>query len=336
MSVSIKDIANALNLSKATVSWILSDQGESKGFSEKTIKRVKEYAKSVNYRPNLVARSLSLGFSKTLGLVIPFLRDSYYAQMAYYIEKEAAKNGYSLIVCSSEGDGNKEYELIYTLIAKRVDGLIIAPTKTEVKGIKYLQKLDIPFVLVDRYYQNMETNYVIVDNFGSAYELVEALVNKGAEKIATLVTDAHLFVMKQRVEGYSAALREAGVKEDFALKVFVDRQNYKVDIDEKLDCLFREVPDVDSFFFTTHYLAMAAIRYMVKRGVDYHRFKMGVFHTMAGLDVLAPEMAATVFPIEELGAEAVDILLANIREGKDFVLQAKVLQNTFLSSIGDE
>ena len=336
MSVSIKDIANALNLSKATVSWILSGQGESKGFSEKTIKRVKEYAKSVNYRPNLVARSLSLGFSKTLGLVIPFLRDSYYAQMAYYIEKEAAKNGYSLIVCSSEGDGNKEYELIYTLIAKRVDGLIIAPTKTEVKGIKYLQKLDIPFVLVDRYYQNMESNYVIVDNFGSAYELVEALVNKGAEKIATLVTDAHLFVMKQRVEGYSAALREAGVKEDFALKVFVDRQNYRVDIDEKLDCLFREVPDVDGFFFTTHYLAMAAIRYMVKRGVDYHRFKMGVFHTMAGLDVLAPEMAATVFPIEELGAEAVDILLANIREGKDFVLQAKVLQNTFLPSIGDE
>ncbi|MCZ8371661.1 LacI family DNA-binding transcriptional regulator [Phocaeicola sp. KGMB11183] len=336
MSVSIKDIANALNLSKATVSWILSGQGESKGFSEKTIKRVKEYAKSVNYRPNLVARSLSLGFSKTLGLVIPFLRDSYYAQMAYYIEKEAAKNGYSLIVCSSEGDGNKEYELIYTLIAKRVDGLIIAPTKTEVKGIKYLQKLDIPFVLVDRYYQNMETNYVIVDNFGSAYELVEALVNKGAKKIATLVTDAHLFVMKQRVEGYSAALREAGVKEDFALKVFVDRQNYRVDIDEKLDCLFREVPDVDGFFFTTHYLAMAAIRYMVKRGVDYHRFKMGVFHTMAGLDVLAPEMAATVFPIEELGAEAVDILLANIREGKDFVLQAKVLQNTFLPSIGDE
>lgn len=336
MSVSIKDIANALNLSKATVSWILSGQGESKGFSEKTIKRVKEYAKSVNYRPNLVARSLSLGFSKTLGLVIPFLRDSYYAQMAYYIEKEAAKNGYSLIVCSSEGDGNKEYELIYTLIAKRVDGLIIAPTKTEVKGIKYLQKLDIPFVLVDRYYQNMETNYVIVDNFGSAYELVEALVNKGAEKIATLVTDAHLFVMKQRVEGYSAALREAGVKEDFALKVFVDRQNYRVDIDEKLDCLFREVPDVDGFFFATHYLAMAAIRYMVKRGVDYHRFKMGVFHTMAGLDVLAPEMAATVFPIEELGAEAVDILLANICEGKDFVLQAKVLQNTFLPSIGDE
>lgn len=336
MNVSIKDIANALNLSKATVSWILSGQGVSKGFSEKTIKRVQEYAKLVNYRPNLVARSLSLGFSKTLGLIIPFLRDSYYAQMAYYIEKEAAKNGYSLIVCSSEGDGNKEYELIYTLIEKRVDGLIVAPTKTEVKGIKYLQKLDIPFVLVDRYYQNMETNYVIVDNFGSAYELVNFLITKGARKIAILVTDAHLFVMKQRVEGYSAALRESGVVDDYTLKVFVDRQTYKVDVYEKLDCLFQDVPDVDGFFFTTHYLAMASICYMVKRGIDFHRFKMGVFHTMAGLDVLAPEMSSMVFPIEKLGAESVNILLNNICEGKEFVLQAKVLQNTFLPCIGEE
>lgn len=336
MNVSIKDIANALNLSKATVSWILSGQGVSKGFSEKTIKRVQEYAKLVNYRPNLVARSLSLGFSKTLGLIIPFLRDSYYAQMAYYIEKEAAKNGYSLIVCSSEGDGNKEYELIYTLIEKRVDGLIVAPTKTEVKGIKYLQKLDIPFVLVDRYYQNMETNYVIVDNFGSAYELVNFMITKGARKIAVLVTDAHLFVMKQRVEGYSAALRESGVVDDYTLKVFVDRQTYKVDVYEKLDCLFQDVPEVDGFFFTTHYLAMAAICYMVKRGIDFHRFKMGVFHTMAGLDVLAPEMSSMVFPIEKLGAESVNILLNNICEGKEFVLQAKVLQNTFLPCIGEE
>lgn len=335
MNVSIKDIANALNLSKATVSWILSGQGVSKGFSEKTIKRVQEYAKSVNYRPNLVARSLSLGFSKTLGLIIPFLRDSYYAQMAYYIEKEAAKNGYSLIVCSSEGDGNKEYELIYTLIEKRVDGLIVAPTKTEVKGIKYLQKLDIPFVLVDRYYQNMETNYVIVDNFGSAYELVNFLITKGARKIAILVTDAHLFVMKQRVEGYSAALRESGMVDDYTLKVFVDRQTYKVDVYEKLDCLFQDVPDVDGFFFTTHYLAMAAICYMVKRGIDFHRFRMGVFHMMAGLDVLAPEMSSMMFPIETLGAESVNILLNNICEGKKSVLQAKVLQNNFLPCIGE-
>ena len=112
MNASIKDIAQALNLSKATVSWILSDQGETKGFSQATIKRVKEYADSVNYRPNLLARSLSLGTSNTIGLIIPFIGDTFYAQLVQAIEQEAVRNKYVLMVCSSEGDGEIEFELI--------------------------------------------------------------------------------------------------------------------------------------------------------------------------------------------------------------------------------
>lgn len=155
MKVSLKNIAEALNLSKATVSWILSGQGEAKGFSEATIKRVKDYAESVNYRPNLLARSLSLGTSNTIGLIIPFLGDTFYAQLASAIELEAARNKYALIVCSSEGDGDKEFELIRTLKAKQVDGVIIAPTKVSKKGIDLLSEETFPYVLVDRYYPNL-------------------------------------------------------------------------------------------------------------------------------------------------------------------------------------
>lgn len=334
MGFSIKDIAAELGLSKATVSWILSGQGESKGFSEKTIKRVKEYAESVNYRPNMVARSLSLGFSKTLGLIIPFLRDSFYAQLAYYIEKEAAKNGYSLIVCSSEGDGDKESDLIHALIAKRVDGMIIAPTKTNVKGIEYLQTQKCPFVLVDRFFQNISTNYVIVDNFQSSYDLVKLLINKGAKKIAIIVTEVHLYVIKQRVEGYRRALRDAGLEDSLALEIFVDRENYRTDIYEKLDCLFQEDSEVDGFFFATHYLAMASIRYFVSKGVNYHRFIMGSVHTMDGLDVLAPNMSVTLFPLEELGENSIRVLLENISEGVEYQYQSCVLQNKLLPEIG--
>ena len=135
MKVSIKDIAQALNLSKATVSWILSGQGPAKGFSDTTIKRVKDYAESVNYRPNLLARSLSLGTTNTIGLIIPFIGDTFYAQLVQAIESEAARNKYVLIVCSSEGDGDKEYELVKMLRSKQVDGIVIAPTKVSRKGV---------------------------------------------------------------------------------------------------------------------------------------------------------------------------------------------------------
>lgn len=332
MKISLKDIAQALNLSKATISWILSGQGEAKGFSEATIKRVKEYADSVNYRPNLLARSLSLGTSTTLGLIIPFIGDTFYAQLAQAIETEAVRNNYVLIVCSSEGDGNKEYKLIQMLKSKQVDGIIIAPTKVSRKGIDLLVKDSLPFVLVDRYYPNVPTNYVIVNNSQACYDLVYHLGSKGAKKIVLLTTDVHLYVMKQRIEGYRKALKDQNLSNDLSLEVFVDRQNYKIDIVDKLDYLFREVPDVDGFFFSTHYLALEAIRYFIEHKIDYlNRFLMGCFHETTALDILAPKMSISRMPILEMGVESVKMLLENIQD-KDFKSKTVILENELLPS----
>lgn len=330
MNVSIKDIAQALKLSKATVSWILSGQGPAKGFSEATIKRVKEYADSVNYRPNLLARSLSLGTTNTIGLIIPFIGDTFYAQLVQAIEQEAVKNKYVLIVCSSEGDGDKEYELVKMLRSKQVDGIIIAPTKISKKGVNLLLKDHFPFVLVDRYFPNVDSNYVIVNNSECCYDLVYHLGKKGARKIALITTDVHLYVMKQRIDGYRKALADLKVKNDLDLEVFVERQTYKTDITDKLDCLFDEVPDVDGFFFSTHYLALEAIRYFIDHKIDYHtRFHMGCFHETIALDILSPEMSITRMPIPEMGAQAIRMLLENIRD-KDFKPKGIVLKNLFI------
>lgn len=332
MKVSLKDIAQALNLSKATISWILSGQGEAKGFSEATIKRVKEYADSVNYRPNQVARSLSLGTSNTLGLIIPFIGDTFYAQLAQAIETEAARNNYALFVCSSEGDGDKEYKLIQMLKSKQVDGIIVAPTKVSKKGIDLLVKDSLPFVLVDRYYPNLPTNYVIVNNSQSCYDLVYHIGKKGAKKIVLLTTDVHLYVMKQRIEGYRKALIDLNLSNDLSLEVFVDRQNYKMDIVDKLDYLFSELPDVDGFFFSTHYLALEAIRYFIERNIDYKtKFQMACFHETTSLDILAPRMSISRMPIREMGVESVKILLESI-QNKEADYKAVVLDNELLPS----
>ena len=330
MKVSIKDIAQALNLSKATVSWILSGQGPAKGFSDTTIKRVKDYAESVNYRPNLLARSLSLGTTNTIGLIIPFIGDTFYAQLVQAIESEAARNKYVLIVCSSEGDGDKEYELVKMLRSKQVDGIVIAPTKVSRKGVNLLLKDSLPFVLVDRYFPNVDTNYVIVNNCQCCYDLTYHLIKKGSRKIALITTDVHLYVMKKRIDGYRKALRDLDVDNDMSLEIFVDRQNYKTDIVDKLDCLFEEVPDVDGFFFSTHYLALESIRYFISNKIDYHtRFNMGCFHETTALDILSPEMSISRMPIEQMGIQAIQILLENIRD-KNFSHKGVVVNNQFI------
>lgn len=334
MKTSIKDIAQELNLSKATISWILSGKGEEKGFNAATIKRVKDYAEQINYQPNLLARSLSLGVSHTIGLIIPFIGDTFYASLTQAIEREADKHGYALIVCSSEGDGNKEFELTKILKAKQVDGIIIAPTKQHHKSVDYLVADSIPFVFVDRYYPDINTNYVIVNNSEACRETVSHLLKQGARKITLLATDTHLHVMQQRITGYRTALEKAGLHTNPSLEIIIDRNTYKKDIIQKLDGLFALCPDVDGFFFSTHYLAMEALRYFISRKIDYHgRFRMGCFHETGGLDIMAPEMCVTLMQLDRIGSETVKILLENIAAGKDYEYKHVIVENIFQPSI---
>lgn len=192
-----------------------------------------------------------------------------------------------------------------------------------------LSKGVLPYVLVDRYYPNLESNYVIVNNSKSCYDVVYHIGKKGSKKIAILTTDMHLLVMKQRLEGYRNALQDLGHDIKLSLELFVNRAHYQTDIIDKLDILFQEEPDVDGFFFSTHYLALEAIRYFIDHKIDYHRFHMGSFHDTPALDILAPEMCISRMPIDKLGFESVRILLDNIRNKETFSYQNIILDNEF-------
>ena len=315
MTISLKDIAQQLNLSKTAVSWILSGKGRERRFSQATIDRVLQYAKDFNYQPNLLARSLSLGYTDTIGLIIPALGDTYYSQLAYAIETEAEKQNFILTICSSEGDGERENNLIKALKAKKVDGLVIVPSKKSNSGILELINEKFPFVLIDRFYPELKTNYIIVDNEESSRQLVNHLIQRGSRKIALVSADVHLLVMKMRHDGYYSALREAGIPIDPGLLKVVSRKNYAEDIIYKLNELFAEDPDVDSFYFTTHYLALETLRYFINHNIDYRRkFELACFHDTYALDVLAPNMAVSKMPIEEMSKQAITILLENIRK----------------------
>jgi LacI family transcriptional regulator len=314
MSVSLKDIAQSLHLSKTTVSWILSGKGKERRISQATIDLVMAFAQQVNYRPNLLARSLSVGFTDTIGLIIPAIGDTFYAQLAHSIEKEARQFNYMLTICSSEGDGETENNLIEALKSKRVDGLIIVPTKKSSTGISRLMQEQFPFVLVDRYFPDLKTNFIIVDNEQSSSKLVQHLISKGSTRVAVLTTDVHLRVMQNRLKGYYHALGESCIAGDHRLLKVVSRVDYVKDSVRVLDELFAQVPDVDGFYFTTHYLAMEALRYFIVRNIDFAgRFNLACFHHTVALDVMAPGMSYAKMPVDIMGARAVQILSQSIR-----------------------
>ena len=127
MRTSLKDIASKLNLSITTVSWVLSGKGDEKNISKNTQEKIIKCAAEMSYQPNLLARSLNLGVSNTIGLILPSISDRFFSQIAESVKKEALKYGYSLMIGNSHSETSLENNMIETLKAKQVDGIIVAP-----------------------------------------------------------------------------------------------------------------------------------------------------------------------------------------------------------------
>ncbi len=323
MKISLKNIADTLKLSKTTVSWVLSGIGDEKGISKETQERVFKCAKELNYEPNLLARGLNTGISGTVGLILPSISDSFYSRVAREVEIAAEERGYSLMIGSSDSLIEKEDRMIRLFKAKQVDGIILAPTKISKKETERLIKEEYPLVLFDRYFHELETNYIIIDNEESSYKLVSHLLEKGFRKIAVITTNPHLRTLNMRREGYARALMEAGIGVDFNLYGEVTYANYEEDLFRVLDHILSKVPDVDGFFFTTHILALEAFNYFFEKGIDINngRYGLACIHEVPSFKVLAPKMSIARMPIEDIGKNAVRMLLKAI-DGK--IAQKKV------------
>ncbi len=313
MKTSLKNIAESLKLSKTTVSWVLAGKGDEKGISLATQEKVFSYAKSLNYQPNLLARSLNTGISGTIGLIIPDITDSFYSKVACSIEREAEERGYSLMIGNSESEIKRENNLIRLFKAKQVDGLIIAPTKISKIEIQNLVDESFPLVLFDRYFPEMKTSYVIIDNEECSYKLVHKMIQNGARKIAIITTNAHLRTMNMRREGYSRALLEENIPIDANLYGEVPFVDYEKNINKTLDRIFERIPDVDGFFFTTHILALEAFRYFYGKGIKINDgYELACIHSVSAMRVLAPKMMIAQMPIDKIGKDSIEVLLKSI------------------------
>lgn len=311
--VSLKDIAEILGLSKTTVSWVLSNQGDKKGVSEATQNLVYECADRLNYQPNHLARSLNTGTTKTIGLILPSISDSFYSSVAKGIVSEVEKHGYTLMIGSSESDIIREEKMVRAFKMKHVDGIILAPMKHSKEEIENLLKENFPFTLFDRSFDELNTNSVMIENENASYQLVKHLINKGLRKIAILTTNTHLNTLKLRHNGYLRALREARIAPDPRLLGETLISNYEEYVPVILDRIYKEVPDVEGFFFATHILAIESFNYFAKKGININKgTNFCCMHTTAGFNILAPEMSIAHMPTTDIGRNAVRLLLKEI------------------------
>lgn len=211
-AVTIKDIAKALGLSTSTVSRALRDSYE---ISPETKKLVLEYAARINYHPNPIALSLKERRSRSIGVIVSEIANSFFSQAIDGIESIAYKNGYNVIISQTRESFDREVSNIHYLTSRSIDGLIVS-VASETKDFSTFRELNdrgMPIVFFDRIVNEVNTHKVVVDNYKGAYDATKHLLENGYRQIAAIANSEVLSITKDRLAGYKAALADHGIKE---------------------------------------------------------------------------------------------------------------------------
>ncbi|MFT4060863.1 MAG: LacI family DNA-binding transcriptional regulator [Edaphocola sp.] len=205
--VTIKDIAKALGFSTSTVSRALRDSHEISGDTKKA---VLAYADQVNYRPNPIAQNLKDRRSKSIGVMVSEIANSFFSQVIDGIESVAYNNGYHVIIAQTHELLEKEKEAMNYLASRSVDGIVMSLSgeTANIEHLMYLHKMGMPFVFFDRVTDKIDTYRVSSDNVKAAYEGTMHLLENGFKRVAFLGNAPHLSIVRDRRSGYERAIEK--------------------------------------------------------------------------------------------------------------------------------
>ncbi|PST83071.1 LacI family transcriptional regulator [Pedobacter yulinensis] len=311
--VSIKDIAQAVGVSTALVSYVLNNKEKEARVGQKIAEVIRVKARELGYQPNQIAKSLKTGRSQTIGLIVADISNPFFANIARTIEDEAKKYNYTVIFGSSDEAADKSQNLINILLERQVDGFIIAPTEGSEEQIRSLQDQRIPFVLIDRYFPDIQTNFVVTNNYQASYQAVRHLAGQHRKKIAMIAYKSELVHMKERERGYLDALKDSGLDSDLNLVKEISYNFIQREVGEVMGQLMRGHPDIDAFFFGSNALSMGGLRYLNRNNYRIpETISVVCFDESEAFDLFYAPLTFVNQPLLEMGKEAVRILAEQI------------------------
>jgi LacI family transcriptional regulator len=206
----IKEVAARANVSSATVSHVING---TRFVSDQVREQVLKAMDELGYRPNALARSLRSGFTHTLGLILPDSANPFFAEVGRSIESAAFEAGYSVFLCNTENDPQKESLYVDVLTNKQVDGIIFVATGERGESLGKLLEMDVPVVVMDRHFPGLDMDVVLVDNYQGGYMAAHYLLALGHRRIACIAGPSNINPSAQRVAGFRDALKEMGLAE---------------------------------------------------------------------------------------------------------------------------
>lgn len=208
----IYDVAKEAGVSHMTVSRVINGK---KGVKPETREKVLKAIEKLGYTPNSLARSFVLQKTHTIGLIISDITNPFFTTLARGVEDTAMNKNYSVILCNTDEDPEKEQIYLEVLARKRIDGILLASATGKKTTLKTILMKNIPLVLIDRKIEGLDNVDVVKgDNVSGAYLLTKTLINYGHKRIGIILGYKHIATFYERLEGYKKALTEANIQID--------------------------------------------------------------------------------------------------------------------------
>nr|WKN34821.1 LacI family DNA-binding transcriptional regulator [Tunicatimonas sp. TK19036] len=310
--ISITDIARELNVTPSTVSRALNGGPR---ISDKTRASVLELARQWGYRPNPLAKGLVSRKTFNLGLIIPEFTHHFFNQVLRGIESFAVAKGYHLIICTSDNEYEKEKKSVQTLLDLRVDGFLVALGNNTQNFDHFLDilSLESPLIFIDRTCEDIETSYVITDDFNGAFQATEYLISSGCRQIVYVQGPTHISTTFNRFVGYQEALKKANIP--YREEYVVDGSNTQT-LRKKLREILQTHP-VDAVFAHNDYLAHEAFAVLKEQGrqVPKDVLLMGYANEPIS-EYMSPQLSTVQQPAFEMGKCAAELLIQQLESGQ--------------------
>jgi LacI family transcriptional regulator len=316
-AASIYDVARESGVSAFTVSAVINNKSH---VSKKLRERVEAAIQKLNYRPNLLARSLAKQKTHTIGMIVPDIANPFFPMVVRGAEDAAQKNGYNLLLCNSDDNLEKEESALELLLSKRVDGILLTKAVKDFRPSLHqmIKEVNVPIVLVMRTSPKVSQDAVITDDYRGAYEAVCHLARSGRRRIGLMGGPMKVSNGKARWQGFNDALVASGLTYDPELVIEGD---YRMESGYRGGhLLLSHRPD--GVYVANYLMTVGLLKAAEEMGLRCPEdFGLVSFDDYPWLGIFRPKLTTVELPKYQLGFQAAELLLERIagKRGKGVV-----------------
>jgi LacI family transcriptional regulator len=328
-AITLHDIATKLNLSTVTVSKALRNHPD---ISPKTTKLIKTIADEMGYTPNIMARNLSARRSNTIGVVVPKIAHYFFGAIIEAIYDIAFEHNYEIILTVSQEDAEREKKHLNTLLAMKVDGIIISITQetNDYSIFEMIERRGVPTVFIDRIPEmNIPYNSVVVDDRGGAYKAIEHAIKLGYRKIAHFGGSSKINIGRERLRGFYDAMENYNIEVNKSWVLeggFGEKYGY-----ENFLKLYSQKNLPDLIFAVTYpvalgvYMAASEVGVKIPEDVDVICFGNANIQKF-----LSPPLSCINQPTELISKNAMEMIFQNIENKEEYISQHKIVDTDLI------